>query len=240
MVNPTRLNPSTRRVWLPLVLVVVVSAAGIGGCASSSSPESSGAAGGEARQSDTPTHYAFAHQFLRMVFYDEPELFLKRLQDSDAEEIILDGWKRVAETTRTSIHPSASDFAVHTARNESAEQTTYLAIVEFPEPRQVTHAFMVGMICRPPDGTLRPQESPCRYYTLEKSAAELLAEEGEEEPGPETSMGAWTEKPVKHLNFRAAPPAEVPAFQKAVEEHFERYLDDEERPEAETQMTRRR
>lgn len=173
-------------------------------------------AGDEPADLDEPRchHYALAHLALRGVAFDQPLGFLGVLASPDARHFLSDMLASVAEHCKD--REPRPDFSVDDLRVHRLRIGKYpCAVIEMPRPRAVAEAHFVAavLLADPSDGLPDGERIPVRYVTLEKGSTIG--------GGARTVLCEWTADGT-HANFGDGPPAELPAFARAVEELISR------------------
>ena len=142
------------------------------------------------------TYYAFAHQALPEVFFSDPALLIKTLQENSA--VFLGYiWKKLelfADEPSEGLHEQLS---VELLQLDGAD----LALVTLPPPQNRTEAYFVAMLDT--DGIRK-----ARYLVLE------LGFDDQEQPN--TVMGEWTADGTHH-NHGLGPQAEPSMFIEAIQ-----------------------
>lgn len=151
-------------------------------------------------------HYQFAHVALRGLVFREPRLATALWELEDCSALLDDiaaQVTRVCESRGQGGELCAADLRVSKRRLGCNP----CVIIELPEPRATTEAYMVAIIQQrdldaPGPADDEPSEWACRYFTLEFS---------EHREAPHTMLGEWTDQ-GSHLNMGGGPEPEVEAF----------------------------
>jgi hypothetical protein len=181
--------------------------------------------GSEKKPGNVHANYSVAHMILPAIFYRRPERMIVNMHRGDGASMVADLWNSTAKKEDISVRVSPGDFATERTQHAINDQTVYILVLTFPEPHQTTHPFMTAMVVQPDGGSLQPTEGdgPRRgtkawYFTLEKSAAEMLAKAKGKEKTEDlrmTTFGAWTGRPA-HLNFGDGPEDDPEAFRRRI------------------------
>ena len=158
-------------------------------------------------QDQGPTaDYVFAHYALRAFALQQPLQFLSTASGPNAETMIAELIDEVKTQCGKPTTFGADELTVHVHRIKKFPGI----VVEFPDPRELAEAHMVGLIVEinldlqavPAD----PAQVAGRYFTLEKSIT--LSNE------PRTVLGEWTLS--DHSNLGEGPNPTVSDFVEAI------------------------
>jgi hypothetical protein len=151
-------------------------------------------------------HYLFAHQALPAMFHSAPERLLSLLAEQGHNLLRL-WWHQVADCIEESDWLSAQGLDYELRR---LDERTYLILITFPLPQNVTELYFAGLVYRP----AHPNTSPwlkkrvyARYFTLEVGF-ELAG-------GLRPVLGEWLAN-GHHLQHGDGPAPEAALFVEAV------------------------
>lgn len=148
-------------------------------------------------ENDKPrqAYYTFAHQALPEVFFSDPLLMIKTLQENGAA-FLRYIWNKTEQYADAVEEGNSELIAVELSKINEMD----MALVTLPLPQKRTEAYFIAMLAGV--GGLRP-----RYITLEYGLD--LNER------PYTVLGEWTEDNL-HVNHGVGPQADTAEFLKAV------------------------
>ena len=153
--------------------------------------------------------YALAHYALRYLALSDPLRFLAILASPDANTFLDNVLQDVGEKCGTPASFTSADLTVH----PGAVKGHPCAVIEFPEPEQMTEVYMVALVVlvdpsspTPPD----PSDLEARYFTLEMGFTL--------DDSPRTVLAEWTGD--AHANYGDGPHPAVDAFASAIEEQL--------------------
>lgn len=158
-----------------------------------------------------PHHYAFAHGVLPMVFFEDPVGFLAEVA-TRGMEILPRIWSdtfEVVKRHKSDAEMLSSDGLTSTCYGLGSE--TLAVIISLPPPTELTEAYFVGLVVRPPRkrlfGLLGTKKGLARFITLELGS--------NLDDTSRTVVGEWTEDTgadVSHRNFGDGPEPTLGAF----------------------------
>ena len=150
--------------------------------------------------------YVLAHDALRQFALSDPLKFLNLMASPDAERFIDALLRDVARQCGRQASFDASSVKIHPTHIGDLP----CAVIEFPEPKETTEAFMVALVVAIDPSSDQPFDKDriqARYYTLEK---------GHSQPNQQrTVLGGWDT--TSRLNFGEGPEPTVEAFVAALE-----------------------
>ena len=145
-------------------------------------------------------HYQFAHVALRTLLFGDPRLAAALWGLAQPERLLADIVGQVNRACEQGPGEAlaSEDLTLH--RLTIGKKPC--VVIEMPEPRATTEAFMVAIVQRRDASARGDNAAECRYFTLEYS---------EHRSAPQTVLGEWTEQ-GSHLNMGGGPEPTVEAF----------------------------
>lgn len=151
--------------------------------------------------------YIFAHYALRQVALSSPLPFLAMAASPDGPRFIERLLADVGQQCGRAAKFEASEVQLHPTLANGYP----CAVVELPEPEEITEAFMVGLVAlvdRNQNPSPDPETVAGRFFTLEKG----FHMSGE----PRTVLAEW--ETSTHLNYGDGPAPNVADFIAAISE----------------------
>ncbi len=133
-----------------------------------------------------PHHYMLAHRILPSIFFRDPTTFLTIMNHPKALGFLQMQWDTLAKHVAVVEPYTGLDYEIH-----KLEDDTTIILVTMPLPLNVTEAYFVAAVYRPPTAT---EPALARYFTYEFGANFIPGE------AQRTVLGEWTAQ-IEHLNY---------------------------------------